>query len=169
MVTPTEAEQPVSTEDWRVALWTADDEGNRYVDVGQPMWLSAVSLSYVIGLVELFCPQHLSWVADRLERRLINASIAQTPDARGVVLPIAERWHRDAEAMLEELDVVLSGNPQRDSLRSDELDEWLPDLSSSAPLQAESHEARLAPGWLRAFYRDLNLNATASSNVEEKR
>jgi hypothetical protein len=159
---PRDAEEPVSTQEWRVAIWPADAEGNRHVDIERPQSVSVVSLAYVIGLVELECPEFLGWIADHIERRLLNACIAGMPDARGVVLPVAERWQRDAEAMLDELDIAMSPNPQRDGPRlpggpeKSLLSEILP-----APDHPETHEPRLAPGWLRSFYRERRQEALA--------
>lgn len=160
---PEDAEEPVSTQEWRVALWPADDAGNRYVDVGRPEWVSVVSLAYVIDLVELKCPQHLGWVADNLERRLLNACIAAIPDAGGFVLPVARRWRDDAEAMLDELDIVTSHDAERDEPPA--LPEGLlPSGGLHAPGRPEAHEPRFAPGWLRSFYRSHLQQALATQD-----
>lgn len=160
---PERADRPVSTGGWRVALWAADELGNRYVDVGRPLWISTVSLAYVIGLIELECPDRLAWVANRLERRLINACIARTPDGTGAVRPLAENWRRDAEATLDELDVALSGRSQEIPGEPSDIRALLAELTEDAPMHPEDHEPRLAPGWLRNFYRDLGQDAAAAT------
>jgi len=166
---PATAERPVSTGGWRVALWAADQDGNRHVDVGRPLWISSVSLSYVIAVVELECPEHLSWVADRLEQRLINACIAGTPDVNGVTQPASDDWQQDAEAMLEELDIALSSDPRPESLQPTGAGNILPELITSAPVHPEAHEPRLAPGRLRAFYGDLKREIAAETSDTDKR
>lgn len=166
---PATAEQPVSTGGWRVALWAADDDGNRHVDVGRPLWISSVSLSYVIAVVELECPEHLSWVADRLEQRLINACIAGIPDVAGVTQPVADRWRQDAEATLEELDIALSSDQRPESLQPTGAGSVLPELITSAPIHPEVREPRLAPGRLRSFYGDLKQEIAAETSGTEKR
>jgi hypothetical protein len=161
---PEHAEEPISTQEWRVALWPADEAGNRYVDVGRPQWVSVVSLAYVIGLVELECPQHLSWVADNLERRLLNACIAAMPDAGGFVLPAARRWQADAEAMLDELDIAMSHGAGYDEQQAPGVPQDLLPGGLLAPDHPETHEPRLAPGWLRSFYRARRQRALATQD-----
>ena len=116
----------MSTGGWRVALWAADHDGNRHVDVGGPLWISSVSLSYVIAVVDLECPGHLSWVADRLEQRLINACIDGMPDANGITQPVADGSQQDVEAMLEELDIALCSDPDLETFQLTGTAEFLP-------------------------------------------
>jgi hypothetical protein len=161
---PEDAEEPVSTQDWRVALWAADDEGNLHVDVGRPRWVSVVSLAYVIALIELECPEFLGWVADHLERRLLNACIASMPDAGGNVLPAGDRWRRDVEAMLDELDIATSGDPVPERRSFNPPVELPPAIATGEPGHPEKHEPRLAPGWLRRFYGARCEEVVAAQN-----
>lgn len=144
-----------STNLWRIAIWAADDHGNRHVDVGHPVWMSDVSLAYVLSLVELQCPEQLSWIADRIERRLLNARNAQAPDSDGVVLPHAEVWTRNAEAMLDELDIALAEERADDTQFGDAFHPWLPDLRRYRPPNPGKCDPRLAPGRMRKLYREL--------------
>jgi hypothetical protein len=148
--------EQVSTEGWRVALWPSDEEGNLHVDVGRPSWVTEVSLAYVIGFVELECPAHLSWVADRLERQLLNAQLVQMPDEEGSVFGFAESWKQEAEGALQELDAALTANadPAPESGDGD-FEQLMPDLGTAFPRDPGKHEARLAPGWMRQFYSGL--------------
>lgn len=167
---PEDAEETVSTEDWRLATWVADEDGNRHVDVGHPQSVSFVSLAFVIGLVELECPHCLSWVADHLERRLLNACNASVPDAGGYVLPAAARWRHDAEAMLVELEIAVTDDPNREGDRFAEIPaELLPGDCMAEPLHPERHEPRLASGWLRNFYRERSREALAAHNGSVRR
>ena len=151
----TGSEQQASTQGWRVALWPSDEEGNLHIDVGRPMWVSEVSLAYVIGLIELECPRHLSWVADRIERQLLNAQIAQTPDELGVVFSFAEDWKQNAESLLEELDAALAPSGKADPKpHAMDLERLIPDFDSSSPQDPGKYEPRLSSGWMRRFYCD---------------
>jgi hypothetical protein len=150
---------PVSTDGWRVALWAADEHGNRHIDVGRPIWDSPVSLAYVIVLVEEQCPQNLSWVADRLERRLRNSCLAQRPGATGHVVAVSQRWHREAEGILQEIDIALKSEPDHTWLPTD----WPVSISVHGPHHPHIYEPRLKPGSLRALYTRLLDEASGST------
>jgi hypothetical protein len=158
---PADAEEPISSQEWRVALWSADENGDRFVDVERPQSVSVVSLAYVIGLLELKCPEYLEWVADLLERRLLNACIVAMPDADGYVLPAAARWRRDAEAMLDEIDIAMSHAPTLEERRAGGIPaELLKEVVTDSP-HPEQYEPRLAPGWLRNLYEERSREAMA--------
>lgn len=156
-------DSPVSTEGWRVALWRADRHGQCHIDVGRPDWDSAVSLAYVVGFVEYECPQHLSWVADRLERRLRNTCLAQMPDTDGHVFSFSARWRRDAEAILQEIDIALTPEAHQLAGAPDVIESWLSSIGAHCPRHPATYEPRLQPGWLRFLYSEMIRDALASS------
>lgn len=145
-----------------MALWAADRHGRRHIDVGRPIWDSPVSLAYVIGFVESECPQWLSWVADRLERRLRNACLAQMPDVDGHAFSFSSRWRRDAEAILDEIDIALAVSSRR-AQDPCAAEDWLSDLGKHSPLHPATYEPRLQQGRLRCLYGDLVRDVWASS------
>lgn len=163
---PDELEPQVSFEGWRVALWSADPDGNRYTDVGTPSYVQPVFLTYVIGLVETECPQQLTWVADRLMLPLINACAAMQAD-RGVrPLGLAAKWQREAELILDELDIALARLPTdglgaaSESAITVSLPDGLTEGSPEAllPRDPGQWDPRLREGKMREIYEGLQAN-----------
>lgn len=155
--------EPVSTDGWRVALWAADQNGRCQIDVGRPAWDSPVSLAYVIGFVEYECPQHLPWVADRLERRLRNTCLAQMPDTDGHVFSFSGRWRRDSEAILQEIEIALAPEAPRQAGDASAIEDWLSSMGTHCPKHPATYEPRLTPGWLRNLYSEMIRDALAAS------
>ncbi len=91
------------------------------------------------------------------------------PDANGITQPVADGWQQDAEAMLEELDIALSSDPDLESFQLTGTENILPELITSAPVHPEAHEPRLAPGRLRTIYDDLKREIAAETSGTEKR
>jgi len=151
---------PVSTIGWRVALWAADERGQSHIDVGRPVWDSPVSLAYVIGLVEYECPQHLSWVADRVERRLRNTCLAQLPDSSGRMFSFADSWRKDAEAILHEVDIALTPDAPGGALTMTSSGTW-PNIKLRCPHHPARYEPRLKAGWMRQLYGELTSDTLA--------
>jgi hypothetical protein len=117
----------------------------------------------VIGFVEYECPQNLNWVADRLERRLRNACLAQMPDTDGHVFSFSGRWRRDVEAILQEIEIALEPDARRVTTEADAIEDWLSGIGLHRPQHPATFEPRLKPGWLRDLYGEMIRDALASS------
>ncbi len=144
-----------ASQGWRVALWAADADGDRHIDVGRPVWLGPVTLRYVIDLIEGECRNHLTWVGNRLEDQLKNAAVVQRPDFSGHVSELARQWHLDALTALADLDHALASRaiPAEPAGLS-----WLDELviayhqDSPGTEKIAEVDPRLRRGYLQRFY-----------------
>ena len=169
LVGPAGSEPRVSADGWRVALWSADADGNRHTDVGEPIYVQPVPLTHVIGLVEAECPDLLTWVADRLMLPIVNACAVLHADRTGRRVSFAAKWQRDAELILHELDIALAPLPAgglgaaAESTHTSEFPDGLPDGSADAwlPRNPGRWDERLREGKMRAIYDDLHADAVA--------
>lgn len=164
---PAGSDPRVSTEGWRVALWSADAEGNRHTDVGEPIYVEPVPLTHVIGLVEAECPTQLTWVADRLMLPIVNACAVLHADRTGRRVSFAAKWLRDAELILHELDIALAPLPAdglgaaAECTHTRSIPDGLPECSAEAwlPRHPGNWDPRLREGKMRAIYEDLHADA----------
>jgi len=169
VIAPEGSDPRVSSDGWRITLWGSDQQGNLYIDVGTPTHLRPVSLSHVIGLVEAECPSELTWVADRLVVLLVNACTALRANRRGRRISLADKWQRDAESMLDELDFALapvfseSLTPGGDTAGSSDLWDGLPEDLAEAwlPRDPGKWDPRFREGKMREIYGDLRARATS--------
>ena len=168
VVSPRGSEDRVSSRGWRIAIWPTDSEGNRYTDVGEPIYLCQVELSLVIGLIETECPEHLGWLAGRLILPITNACAALRADrVSGGRVPLAAQWCQEAEFLLDELDIAVAKLPvdglgaaaesahackMPDGLSEDSVEAWL-------PRDPGRWDSRLRAGNLRAIYEQQRAEA----------
>jgi hypothetical protein len=92
-------EHPGLTKDgWRQARWSKDRYGHVLIDQACPIALSKLTLREVVEDVTRFTPEHLSWVAEIVERHLVFQIGRMVPDYTGRRHPCAEQA---AQALFE--------------------------------------------------------------------
>jgi hypothetical protein len=98
-------EHPGLTRDgWRQARWSKDRYGHVLIDQACPIALSKLTLREVVEDVTRFTPEHLSWVAEIVERHLVFQIGRMVPDYTGRRHPCAEQATRALFALRAEAD-----------------------------------------------------------------
>ncbi len=92
-------QEPLTRNGWRQARWGPDREGHVLVDQARPRALAEVDLAQVVEDVAEWSPEHLTWVAEVVERNIRVLFGRMQLDCKGV----AEEGREQAFGELTEL------------------------------------------------------------------